>query len=227
MQQQKRSRSEQARINGAKSKGPKTEEGKEKCAKVNLKHAAYAAKATVLPHEDPNAYELLWATIVDQFHPGNAFEYGIVDEIANHQWAARRLSRAAQQVTANQMQEFLRNCPTDQTPEEAYIRVETEGCAAAERLERRARAHTRDIARLVKLLNDIRKYSKSDGGSQPVIEMMDRTVAAEVEPIPEEERIHPLFRPRTQAPPQSDGEPPAAAHRPAGPAAPDDACPPI
>ncbi|MBM3787098.1 MAG: hypothetical protein FJW30_22300 [Acidobacteria bacterium] len=184
MQQQKRSRSEQARINGAKSKGPKTEEGKEKCAKVNLKHAAYAAKATVLPHEDPNAYELLWATIVDQFHPGNAFEYGIVDEIANHQWAARRLSRAAQQVTANQMQEFLRNCPTDQTPEEAYIRVETEGCAAAERLERRARAHTRDIARLVKLLNDIRKYSKSNGGSQQVIEMMTRRVEVATQPAP-------------------------------------------
>ncbi|MBM3786984.1 MAG: hypothetical protein FJW30_21715 [Acidobacteria bacterium] len=185
---QKLTRSEQARINGAKSKGPKTEEGREKCAKVNLKHAAYAAKATVLPHEDPKAYELLWATIVDQFHPGNAFEYGIVDEIVNHQWAARRLSRAAQQVTANQMQLFLRNCPTDQTPEEAYIRVETEGCAAAERLERRARAHTRDIARLVKLLNDIRKYSKSDGGSQPVIEMMDRAVASpapEVIPQPE------------------------------------------
>ncbi|MBM3783742.1 MAG: hypothetical protein FJW30_05235 [Acidobacteria bacterium] len=188
MQQQKRSRSEQARINGAKSKGPKTEEGKEKCAKVNLKHAAYAAKATVLPHEDPKAYELLWATIVDQFHPGNAFEYGIVDEIVNHQWAARRLSRAAQQVTANQMQEFLRNCPTDQTPEEAYIRVETEGRAAAERLERRARAHTRDIARLVKLLNDIRKYSKSDGGSKQVIEMMDRAVAAASQSKPKPSR---------------------------------------
>ncbi|MBM3784693.1 MAG: hypothetical protein FJW30_10060 [Acidobacteria bacterium] len=190
MQQQKRSRSEQARINGAKSKGPKTEAGKEKCAKVNLKHAAYAAKATVLSHEDPKAYELLWATVVDQFPPGDAFEYGIVDEIVNHQWAARRLSRAAQQVTANQMQLFLRNCPTDQTPEEAYIRVETEGCAAAERLERRAHAHTRDIARLVKLLNDIRKHSKSDGGSQPVIESMDRGIAlpatpkAEPEPAP-------------------------------------------
>lgn len=192
---QKLTRSEQARINGAKSKGPKTEEGREKCAKVNLKHAAYAAKATVLPHEDPKAYELLWATIVDQFHPGNAFEYGIVDEIVNHQWAARRLSRAAQQVTANQMQLFLRNCPTDQTPEEAYIRVETEGCAAAERLERRAHAHTRDIARLVKLLNDIRKHSKSDGGSQPVIERMDPAVAEKPNPFQLET---PRTRPSTQ-----------------------------
>ncbi len=67
----KLSRSEQARINGAKSKGPRTEEGKAKCAQANITHGAYAACISTLPFEDQETYASIWQAAVDQINPRN------------------------------------------------------------------------------------------------------------------------------------------------------------
>ena len=53
----KRSRAEQARINGAMSNGPKTVEGRLRISEANTKHGLYAVNATVMEIESNEAFD--------------------------------------------------------------------------------------------------------------------------------------------------------------------------
>lgn len=91
MESNRRSKSEQARINGAKSKGPKTEEGRRRSKAANLKHGLYAASATVLDVESKDAFKLLRDAAFAQWRPRNPFEAQYVEEIADIAWRIARL----------------------------------------------------------------------------------------------------------------------------------------
>src|SRR5206468_4235897 len=52
---EKNSRAEQARINGARSRGPATEEGKAASSQNALKHG-FCARGVLMPDEDPGEY---------------------------------------------------------------------------------------------------------------------------------------------------------------------------
>ena len=65
-------RAEASRRNGAKSRGPKTPEGKARSAKNALKHGLRAQKHVVLPAEDGAAFEALEAALMDNLAPERA-----------------------------------------------------------------------------------------------------------------------------------------------------------
>jgi len=204
MSQEKNSRSEQARINGAKSKGPKTQEGKAKCARVNITHAAYVAHQSTLSHEDQNGYAAVWLAAMDQFNPRNAFELEIVALLVDHQWAAARLTAAARGVTDARMRRLKETAPnTDMYS--LYVRAEMEG-TGAESLERRARQHSREVSRLIKTLKDLREFSSSDEGSQIVDEILlsDARECEKTQPLPPLEPFQPYYPP---APPVQNPDP--------------------
>ncbi|MFN0104418.1 MAG: hypothetical protein ACKV2U_20310 [Bryobacteraceae bacterium] len=95
METLKRSKSEQARINGSKSKGPKTEAGRRRIAKANHKHGLYAVNATVLDVESKEAFNVLRAAAFNQLQPRNPFEAQYVEEIADCSWRIARLRLCA------------------------------------------------------------------------------------------------------------------------------------
>lgn len=95
MESTKRSKADQARINGARSKGPKTEEGRRRARTANLKHGLYAANATVLDVESKDAFKLLRDAAFAQWRPRNPFEAQYVEEIADCSWRIARLRLCA------------------------------------------------------------------------------------------------------------------------------------
>jgi hypothetical protein len=67
-------RAEASRKNGARSRGPKTEEGKARSAQNALKHGMRAQKHLVLPEEDAAEFAALEATLVEELAPVGALQ---------------------------------------------------------------------------------------------------------------------------------------------------------
>ena len=83
-------KSETARINGAKSRGPVTPEGKARSADNSRRHGLTAA-SIVLPGESAADFQLLLADYMDQFQPQTAVEAELVEVMAAARWRLRRL----------------------------------------------------------------------------------------------------------------------------------------
>ena len=83
-------KSETSRINGAKSNGPVTEEGKSRSSANSRKHGLTSA-ALILPGESEDDFNLLLADYMDQFHPQSAVESDLVEQMAIARWRLRRL----------------------------------------------------------------------------------------------------------------------------------------
>jgi hypothetical protein len=83
-------KSETARINGAKSHGPHTTEGKAKSS-TNSRTHGLAAKYARLPNESAEEFQLLFDDYVDQFHPQTAVETELVEMMVIARCRLRRL----------------------------------------------------------------------------------------------------------------------------------------
>ncbi len=95
MSDHKPTKAEQARINGAKSKGPKTEAGRQRSAAAKFKHGLYAVNASVLDIESREAFNVLRDAAFAQWSPRNPFEAQYVEEIADCSWRIARLRLCA------------------------------------------------------------------------------------------------------------------------------------
>jgi len=87
----KRSRSEQARINGANSKGPASSQGKAISSRNALKHGFAAVINNVISVEDKEAFEDHAAGYRAAFSPQNYFETTLIDQLASVNWRQTRL----------------------------------------------------------------------------------------------------------------------------------------
>jgi hypothetical protein len=79
------SRSEQARINGAKSRGPKTERGKAISSLNALKHGRFAKHTTILFFESSDDYNQILDDLTVQFRPATNNERCLVEQLASTQ----------------------------------------------------------------------------------------------------------------------------------------------
>lgn len=77
------------RANAQRSTGPRTAEGKARCAQNRTTHALTGAHA-ILPGEDPAAFERLKSALLDEYQPQTETEAHLVDEMAHNQWKLRR-----------------------------------------------------------------------------------------------------------------------------------------
>jgi hypothetical protein len=83
-------KSDAARINGAKSHGPVTPEGRAKSSANSRKHGL-AAKYALLPDESAAEFQLLFDDYTDQFHPQTGVETELVEVMVIARWRLRRL----------------------------------------------------------------------------------------------------------------------------------------
>ncbi len=80
---------EASRLNGQKSQGPITEEGKANSSRNSFKHGLYA-KNVVLNEEDAAALESLRQDLRAEHQPRNTTEGMLVEELAMNYWSINR-----------------------------------------------------------------------------------------------------------------------------------------
>jgi hypothetical protein len=78
-----------SRINGAKSRGPITAQGKKNSSMNALKHGL-TARTVVLCNEDHSLFEQLQQNYIDALQPTTAFELDLIQHMAVDQWRIRR-----------------------------------------------------------------------------------------------------------------------------------------
>jgi hypothetical protein len=96
-------KAEAARINGVRSIGPVTEEGKTTSSRNSLTHGLTSARV-VLPHESQEEFDHLEAGIAKHFNPISELERELVHEMAAARWRLRRI----EEMEAALFQKFFR-----------------------------------------------------------------------------------------------------------------------
>ena len=81
---------ESARINGAKSNGPLTPEGKLRSSQNAIKHGLLA-KTIVLRHENRELFDEILQDFIEEFQPESRREWCLVEELVSAKWRLRRL----------------------------------------------------------------------------------------------------------------------------------------
>jgi len=178
----KLTKAESARINGSKSKGATTPEGKLRAAKGNFKHGAYSTRV-VMDDENLEAFQNLYNFYLDLFLPQDIFEFECVTNIANTRWRMRRIEAAE---TANLNAAVIINKPyvaakfekVDVATERA-LAMHDEG-AHMERMTRVEERLQRLYERNYKLLCNYRRKS-----GQPMPQMPDTQPEPCTQPEPE------------------------------------------
>jgi hypothetical protein len=85
-------KSETARINGAKSQGPTTPEGRARSSQNALSHGLSSVNV-VITGENPAEFEALRASYIERFQPVGYVESELADTMAAARWRLRRISR--------------------------------------------------------------------------------------------------------------------------------------
>ncbi len=84
-------KSETARVNGAKSHGPKTAEGREKSSANAFKHGLSARNIVVLECENEDDFWTVHNEQMEIHHPATPAEKDLVDQMVAARWRMRRL----------------------------------------------------------------------------------------------------------------------------------------
>jgi hypothetical protein len=93
-------RAEASRRNGAKSRGPKTPEGRARSAQNALKHGMRAQKYMVLPEEDADEFAGLEAAMIEELAPVGALQTVLARRVAVAAWRLARADRLEAEVFA-------------------------------------------------------------------------------------------------------------------------------
>jgi hypothetical protein len=80
-----------SRANGAKSKGPKTAEGREKSSRNSLVHGFTSKNTIVLACENEDEFQEVLGDYSATYQPGSPVEIGVVDEMVACRWRMQRL----------------------------------------------------------------------------------------------------------------------------------------
>ncbi len=95
-----------ARANGAKSRGPVTEEGKAKSSQNAFRHGAFAA-TVVLASESKYEFELLTSEFIQTYQPANPIEMKLVESMVAATWREQRVRQMEKELLDLTLQEQM------------------------------------------------------------------------------------------------------------------------
>jgi hypothetical protein len=160
-EEQKQSRVERARRNGAKSRGPKTPEGLARARTATLVHGAFATEETLSHTVDPKRFEELLEKFCGIWKPENDYISGKIQDLATARWHLDRLNIIRRQRITELYREFGTVMATE-------LHVSEKG-NIMERLEARIRRLNLDISRLERDIHRLKLVQKIAGPSQKLL----------------------------------------------------------
>ena len=174
-------RSEQARINGAKSKGPVTEEGKAKSSQNAIKHNL-TARTFLLSNENLAEAQGMIDDYIRRFRPADRVESDLVLTLAGCQY---RLTRACAIETA--IMDYELNCSAqdfeakvtghDEDIRKAFVFTAISEGKAFNNIGRYQARLERTYHRTLKALMELQEKRKNEPepeGEPPVVESIDK-----------------------------------------------------
>jgi hypothetical protein len=198
--QQKQQRADQARINGAKSTGPKTPEGLKSAQTATLTHGLYATEATLKASIDPDAFETMRQKYHRIWQPADEYTAERVDELALIRWDLNRL----QLVRRNEITELFAQTNSVIDTE---IHASKPG-SVIERLDARIRKQQLALSRLEKDILRLKKELPPAGPSHNPLQTNISTGPCYQE-TPYEENPNPGNQPMPTPEQSENGGPPA------------------
>lgn len=168
--EQKAKRAAQARINGAKSRGPITPEGQERARTASLQHGLYATEETLKLTIDPAKFEELRADYAQIWAPENRYLADKVNDLAAARWQLDRLNLIRRQ----QITELFEQT---NSVSEAELAASAKG-HLMERLEARIRRASIEISRLERDLLRLKKHFQSEGASHNPLKTKEEAAPA-------------------------------------------------
>jgi len=163
-------KSETARANGAKSRGPTTAEGKEKSSRNAIKHGLTAGTGNILLDcEDPDEFEEAFNKLLGIHEPATPAENDIVEEMVAARWRIRRMWTIETNLLNVEVlaQQSKTDSPEPGVPLAMAFRTladDSRSLALASRYEARLQ---RLYDRAYKTLRELQQARKSEPPAQP------------------------------------------------------------
>jgi len=196
-----------ARANGAKSHGPKTEEGRQKSSRNALKHGLYSS-SVVLNTEPRKQYNEMLDAYLLELQPQGPVELDLVEEMVAAKWRQRRLRAIESELLDEEMNDvevWFRDRGKEYNNlsvlTRAYRRQAEIALALLTRHEARLeRAYSRALKNLLELQ---RQRNPHPTAHNPQQKMQERT-----QPQPISAPAPPFPQPTTHLPPPTTHLPP-------------------
>ena len=171
-------RATQSKINGAKSTGPKTPEGKAACKAAGGKRQNRHYHSTILPGESRAAFDADRAALHATWTPENPMECQLVDELASLNWLIKRQYSSRNDELVRAYDDVLLHATPGMTTRDAIALADHAGLGP----DGRQAAHTRAIQtnvmirnRVFSLLLKLKKMSKNALRVLPPMETKELT----------------------------------------------------
>ncbi len=100
---------ESARINGAKSRGPKTAEGK-RISAMNATRRSLLAKTLLIEGESPRHFEALLTQIIQQYQPLPGHEMSLAESMACARWRQLRAMGMQAEILSHEIRNHRDTC---------------------------------------------------------------------------------------------------------------------
>src|SRR5713226_9534213 len=84
-------KSDTARANGAKSRGPKSAETREKSSRNSFRHGFTSRHTILLECENPDEFQEMCDDFAATYHPATPAEQDLVDEMVAARWRIHRI----------------------------------------------------------------------------------------------------------------------------------------
>jgi hypothetical protein len=194
-------RAEASRRNGAKSRGPKTLEGKTRSSQNALKHGMRAQKYVVLPEEDAVEFTELQAAMIEELAPVGALQTVLARRVAVAAWRLARADRIEVELFAR------RSWGADANPGIALIR-DGNGSRSFETLLRYRGAAMAEFWRALRTLKALQ--AEQAAANEPALEtrpLEARPVVVQPKALPTRPAARPplVHRPRPDEPERGAG----------------------
>ena len=165
----KPNRAESARMNGAKSRGPKTPKGMYRSQTASYSHGLYAVRNYRMPGESNDEFAEIQSQLHHYWQPKGYYDEQLVEELTGIIWEAKRLQAAKNDYLHDELATITKNSPHCRDQAKLNLEAEKKVTVAGGSMDRFNARHAhfaRERHRIERQLLRLEKRTCTSGPSQ-------------------------------------------------------------